>query len=214
MNSRTGSDVSEHRSDKSVNAPAAAPVAGLRTARLILRAWRHEDLEPFAALNADPAVMEHFPGTLTRAASDAAAAHIRAELAERGFGLWAVEVPGEAEFVGFTGLSVVRFDAPFTRAAQPSEVIEVGWRIARAHWGRGYAPEAAQAALRYGFEALGLGEIVAFTAIGNTRSRRVMEKLGMTHEPADDFEHPNLAPAHPLRRHVLYRATARRRPHR
>jgi RimJ/RimL family protein N-acetyltransferase len=203
------------RFDVSENVPV------LRTARLILRPWRDADLESFAALNADPAVMEHFPATLSRAESDAAAARIRAELSERGFGLWAVEAPGVAPFVGFTGLSVVRFDAPFTRAAEqaraqaprsgarseakPSEVIETGWRLACAYWGRGYAPEAARAALAFGFERLGLAEIVSFTAVGNVRSRRVMEKIGMAHDPAGDFEHPALPPGHRLRRHVLYR---------
>ena len=181
----------------------------------MLRDWRDEDLAPFAALNADPQVMEHLPSVLSRVESDALAARIRAELAERGFGLWAVEAPGVASFVGFTGLAVPRFDAQFTgkRSAQrghgPSgvseECVEIGWRIAREHWGRGYATEAALAVLRFGFERLGLAEIVAFTAVGNARSRRVMEKLGMTHEPADDFDHPALAPGHPLRRHVLYR---------
>jgi RimJ/RimL family protein N-acetyltransferase len=190
-------------------------VPALRTTRLILREWHDTDLAPFAALNADPAVMEHFPGTLSRAESDAAAARIRAEMTERGFGLWAVEVPGVAPFVGFTGLSVPRFEAHFTgkRSAQrgPSrsgvirDCVEVGWRIAREHWGRGYAPEAAHAAVAFGFERLGLPELVSFTAAGNSRSRRVMEKLGMTHDAAEDFEHPALAPGHPLRWHVLYR---------
>jgi RimJ/RimL family protein N-acetyltransferase len=182
---------------------------------LRLRGWWDEDLAPFAALNADPVVMEHLPSVLSRAESDAFAARIRAELAERGFGLWALEVPGVAPFVGFTGLAVPRFDAHFTgkRSAQrgrsPSgvveECVEIGWRLAREHWGRGYATEAASRALSFGFERLGLAEIVSFTAVGNTRSRRVMEKLGMTHDPADDFDHPALAPGHPLRRHVLYR---------
>ena len=171
----------------------------LRTERLLLRAWRDEDLAPFAALNADPAVMEYFPAVLSRPESDAAAAHIRAELAERGFGLWAVEAPGVAPFIGFTGLAVPRFEAHFTPC------VEMGWRLARAHWGRGYAPEAARAALAHGFGALGLDEIVSFTVVGNARSRRVMEKLGMTHAPADDFDHPSLPPGHRLRRHVLYR---------
>jgi RimJ/RimL family protein N-acetyltransferase len=192
-------------------------VPDLRTERLVLRGWREEDLAAFAALNADPVVMEHFPGTLSRAESDAFAARVRGEMAERGFGLWAVEVPGVAPFIGFTGLSVVRFDAPFTRSARQaprsgarsepkaSGVVEVGWRLARAHWGRGYATEAARAALAHGFGALGLDEIVSFTAVGNARSRRVMEKLGMTHDPAEDFDHPSLAPGHRLRRHVLYR---------
>jgi RimJ/RimL family protein N-acetyltransferase len=150
-------------------------------------------------MSADPAVMEHFPSTLSRAESDAVAARIRAALAERGFGLWALEVPGVAPFAGFTGLSVPPFDAHFTPC------VEVGWRLAREHWGRGYASEGASRALAHGFESLGLDEIVSFTAAGNTRSRRVMERIGMTHDPADDFEHPNLAPGHPLRRHVLYR---------
>jgi RimJ/RimL family protein N-acetyltransferase len=129
---------------------------------------------------------------------------MRSELAERGFGLWAVEVPGVAPFIGFTGLSVPHFEAPFTPC------VEIGWRLAREHWGCGYAPEAARAALSFGFERLGLAEIVAFTAAGNARSRRVMEKIGMTHDPADDFEHPSLPAGHRLRRHVLYRALATR----
>ena len=190
-----------------------APAPTLRTARLILRPWRDEDLAPFAALNADPAVMEHFPAPLSRAESDAFAAQVRREMDERGFGLWAVEAPGVAPFVGFTGLAVPRFDAHFTPC------VEIGWRLAHAHWGRGYAPEAARAVLEHGFQQLGLDEIVSFTAAGNLRSRRVMEKLGMTHDPADDFDHPSLAPGHPLRRHVLYRvrpagrrATVRRIP--
>jgi RimJ/RimL family protein N-acetyltransferase len=165
----------------------------------VLRDWRDEDLAPFAALNANPQVMEHLPSVLLRVESDALAARIRAELAERGFGLWALEVPGAAPFVGFTGLSVPRFSAHIT------PFVEIGWRIAREHWGRGYATEAARASLSFGFERLALAEIVAFTAAGNTRSRRVMEKLGMTYDPADDFDHPGLAPGHPLRRHVLYR---------
>jgi len=150
-------------------------------------------------MSADPVVMEHFPSTLTRAESDAAAARIRAEMAERGFGLWAVEAPGVAPFVGFTGLAVPRFEAHFTPC------VEVGWRVAREYWGRGFASEAARATLAHGFESLGLDQIVSFTAVGNARSRRVMEKIGMTRDPADDFEHPSLAPGHPLRRHVLYR---------
>jgi ribosomal-protein-alanine N-acetyltransferase len=143
--------------------------------------------------------MEFFPATLSPAESDAFAARIRAELGERGFGLWAVEVPGEAAFIGFTGLAVPRFAAHFTPC------VEIGWRIAKEFWGRGYAPEAAGKALDHGFAAVGLDEIVSFTSVGNLRSRRVMEKLRMTHDPAEDFDHPSLAPGSPLRRHVLYR---------
>ena len=174
-------------------------VSTLQTERLILRDWRDEDLEPFAALNADPAVMEWFPAVLSRAESDAAAERIRAELAERGFGLGAVEAPGVAPFLGFAGLSVPRFEAHF------APCVEIGWRLARAHWGRGYAAEAARAALAFGLERLALPEIVSFTAVGNAKSRRVMEKLGMTHDAAGDFDHPSLPPSHRLRRHVLYR---------
>jgi RimJ/RimL family protein N-acetyltransferase len=182
----------DRRIDPATSLPA-------RTKRLVLRPWRDDDLGPFAALNADLLVMEYFPSALTRAESDALAARIRADTAERGFGLWAVEAPGVASFVGFTGLSMPDFRAPFTPC------VEIGWRLAREHWGRGFASEAARAALAYGFESLRLDEIVSFTSVGNERSRRVMERIGMTHDPADDFEHPSLVPGHPLRRHVLYR---------
>jgi ribosomal-protein-alanine N-acetyltransferase len=174
----------------------------LTTERLVLRPWRDADRPPFAALNADPAVMEHFPGTLERAESDAFADGIMRHFERHGFGLWAVEVPGEAPFVGFVGLSVPRFDAHFTPA------VEIGWRLRRASWDRGYATEAAAAALEHGFDVVGLAEVVSFTAPENVRSRRVMERLGMTHDPADDFDHPSLPPGHRLRRHVLYRLTA------
>ncbi len=171
----------------------------LRTPRLLLRQWREEDLAPFAALNDDPAVMEHFPARIPRAASDTILGRSRAQFEERGFGLWAVEVPGRADFIGFTGLTVPRFTAHFTPC------VEVGWRLARAHWGQGYATEAASAALRHGFETVGLAEIVSFTVPANERSRRVMEKLGMQRAPEDDFDNPGLPEGSPLRRHVLYR---------
>lgn len=170
----------------------------LRTERLLLRQWRDEDLEPFAALNGDAETMRYFPAPLTRAESDAFAQRIRARIEEHGWGLWAVEVEHGAPFVGFVGLSVPSFDAHFTPA------VEVGWRLARAHWGRGYATEAARAAVAYGFGELGLEEIVSFTTQANEPSRRVMERIGMTHDPADDFDHP-LLPDWPQRRHVLYR---------
>lgn len=171
----------------------------IETPRLLLRPWRDEDLAPFAALNADPVVMAHFPATLSREESDAVAARIRRGFEERGWGLWAVAVPGEVDFAGFVGLSVPAFSAHFTPC------VEIGWRLARAFQGRGIATEAARAALRYGFETVGLQEIVSFTATVNEPSRRVMEKLGMRRDPAEDFDHPVLPEGHRLRRHVLYR---------
>lgn len=177
----------------------------LATARLRLRPWRDDDLPAFAALNVDPDVMAHLPGPLDRAASDAMAGRIREHFRRRGFGFWAVEVPGVAPFAGFVGLAIPRFEAHFTPC------IEIGWRLARDHWGRGYATEAARAALDFGFRELDLAEVVAFTVPANLRSRAVMERLGMARSPADDFDHPALPGGSPLRRHVLYRA---RRPER
>jgi RimJ/RimL family protein N-acetyltransferase len=180
-------------------------IATLQTSRLRLRPWRDEDLDPFAELNADPRVMEFFPSTLDRGESDALVLRIRDHFARRGFGQWAVEVPGVADFIGFVGLSVPRFEANFTPC------VEIGWRLAREHWGQGYATEAARAALEFGFRDLALEEIVSFTTTANLRSRAVMERIGMTRTPADDFDHPAIPEGHPLRRHVLYRA---RRPDR
>lgn len=168
----------------------------LRTDRLVLRRWREDDREPFAVLNADPLVMEHFPQPLTRAQSDALVDRIEAGFDEHGFGLWAVEADGA--FVGFTGLSVPAFEAPFL----PS--VEVGWRLARSAWGRGWATEAAAAALAVAFGPLCLPEVVSFTAVENARSEAVMQRLGMTR--VGEFEHPRLPQHHRLRRHVLYRA--------
>ena len=180
-----------------------ATIPTLATDRLVLRPWHDSDLAPFAALNADPEVMEHFPATLTAAEAAALAADIREDMVERGFGWWAAEVPGVAPFIGFIGLSVPDFGAHFLPPGQ--RVVEVGWRLARAHWGRGYATEGARECLRFGFEDLGLAEIVAFTATPNARSEAVMQRLGMTRDPADDFDHPKLPPGHRLSRHVLYR---------
>ena len=174
----------------------------LRTRRLLLRPWRESDREPFAALNADPIVMEHFPSTLTRDESDLLVDRILQRWRTGRPSLWAVEVPGGAEFIGFTGLLEPSFEAHF------SPCVEVGWRLAAAHWGHGYATEAAQAALHHGFNTLGLTQIVSFTSSANIRSQRVMTKLGMTHDPDDDFDHPGLAEHSPLRRHVLYRIDA------
>nr|WP_309691547.1 GNAT family N-acetyltransferase [Armatimonas sp.] len=171
----------------------------IETNRLLLRRWRPSDRAPFAALNADPRVMECFPSTLATAESDAMVDRIEAHFAEKGFGLWAVEVPRLAEFIGFIGLSTPRFSAHFTPC------VEIGWRLACEHWGYGYATEGAKAALGYGFNTIKLPEIVAMTAVGNQRSRRVMEKLGMTHNPADNFDHPLLPVGLPITPHVLYR---------
>jgi RimJ/RimL family protein N-acetyltransferase len=153
-------------------------------------------------LNADPEVMRWFPSRLTREQSDAFAAFARSGIEERGWGLWALEVVDADAFVGFVGLNVPTFEAPFMPA------VEIGWRLLRPAWGKGYATEAARAAAAFGFDALGLDGIVSFTAVGNERSRRVMERLGMMHDPAEDFDHPRLADGDPLRRHVLYRLPA------
>ena len=176
-------------------------LAPIRTQRLLLREWSDADLVPFGEMNADPAVIEYFPNTLSREQSDAAAARIRQQATERGFGLYAIEVPDRAPFVGFVGLMAPTFQAHFTPC------VEIGWRLARAHWRHGYATEGARAALRVGFEHLGLGEIVSMTVPDNVRSRRVMEKLGMTRDPAGDFDHPRVPEGNPRRRHLLYRLT-------
>ena len=165
--------------------------------RLILRQWNETDLEPFAAMNADPEVMEFFPQLLTREQSLASMESLKRGIEERGWGLWAVEI--EHEFAGLTGLAEPKFEAHFTPC------IEIGWRFQRRFWGRGYALEAARVALRFAFERLCLGEVVAFTAQLNERSQRLMRRLGMTHSAGNDFEHPVLPAGHPLRRHVLYR---------
>jgi RimJ/RimL family protein N-acetyltransferase len=174
----------------------------LRTDRLLLRTWRPEDREPFARMNADPEVMEYFVSPLTREQSDAFVDRIEAGFAEHGFGPWAVEHQETGAFIGFAGLLHQTFEAAFTPA------FEIGYRLARPAWGRGYATEAAREAVRYGFERAGLAEIVSMTATGNLRSRAVMRKLGMNHDPADDFDHPRVPGGHPLQRHVLYRLTA------
>jgi RimJ/RimL family protein N-acetyltransferase len=177
----------------------------LRTARLRLRRWRTADRIPFAALNADPRVMEFFPALLSRAQSDQLATRIEQHFERHGFGLWAVEIPRVASFAGFIGLSVPAFDAHFTPC------VEIGWRLSAEHWHSGYATEGARAVLAFGLETLTLSEIVSFTVPANQRSRRVMERIGMARDPADDFEHPGLPAGHPLRRHVLYRITRQTR---
>jgi RimJ/RimL family protein N-acetyltransferase len=169
----------------------------IETARLILRPWQDSDLPPFAEQNADPVVMRYLVGPLTRERSDAYVAQAVMHLAETGYCKWAVEAPGVAAFIGAVGLSRVKFKAPFTPA------VEVSWRLHRHYWGRGYATEAARAAIEDGFTRVGLQEIVALTTLGNTASQRVMERLGMTR--TIEFDHPAVAENSPLRRHILYR---------
>jgi RimJ/RimL family protein N-acetyltransferase len=174
-------------------------VATLRTDRLTLRQWRDSDRGPFAAINADPRVMEFFLAPLTRSQSDAVVDRFSAELERGGHAPWALERNADQAFIGFTGFWVPRFEAHFTPC------VEIGWRLAVAAWGRGYATEAAFAALGHAFGTRGLDELVSFTPVANERSIRVMERIGMTHDPADDFDHPSFPVGHPLRRHVLYR---------
>jgi RimJ/RimL family protein N-acetyltransferase len=167
------------------------------TSRLLLRQWREDDREPFAALNADALVMEHFPGLLTRDQSDAMMDRCVEQIRCDGYGLWAVEVRTSGEFIGFVGLAVPIWEAPFTPCT------EVGWRLARSAWGHGYASEAAIAALATAFGPVELDEVVSFTTTRNLRSQHVMQRIGMTRDPSEDFDHPRVARG-PLRRHVLY----------
>jgi RimJ/RimL family protein N-acetyltransferase len=178
-------------------------VVELETSRLRLRAWRPQDRQPFAALNADPVVMEHFPATLTRARSDASVDGFVDHLDRHGYGLWATERKDTGAFIGYIGLNAEPgFEAPFL----PGH--EVGWRLACEHWGAGFAPEGARAALEFAFDDLSLDEVLSWTAVGNRNSRRVMDKIGLVHQPDEDFDHPNLPAGHRLSRHVLYRITA------
>ena len=174
----------------------------LASSRIRLRRWCDDDREAFAAMNADPRVMEFFKSRLDRLESDAMVDRIQNHFDEYGFGLWAIQVPGVAPFIGFTGLAWARFNARFT----PS--VEVGWRLAYQYWGYGYATDAARMALGYGFDTLALPEVVSFTSAINDRSRRVMERLGMRRDAADDFDYPSFPEGHPLRPHVLYRLSS------
>jgi ribosomal-protein-alanine N-acetyltransferase len=169
----------------------------VQTERLRLRRWRDEDRTPFAALNADPEVMEFFPAKLSRAESDAFIDKVEAMFDARGYGLWAVD--DTDGFIGYVGLWPAEFPAHFTPA------VEIGWRLARSAWGKGYATEAARRALEFGFDELGLSAIVSFTAVLNVRSQRVMQRIGMVRDTAGDFDHPNVPAGHRLRPHVLYR---------
>ncbi|MGW8396770.1 GNAT family N-acetyltransferase [Streptomyces lydicus] len=172
-------------------------MAELRTDRLTLRRWQDSDREPWAAMNADPEVREHLGDLLTREESDASVAQFQAEFDQRGYGWWAVEVRATGEFIGFAGLDQVEDDMPFTG-------VEIGWRLARSAWGQGYATEAARTVLAHGFDTLELPEILAVTTATNLRSQAVMRRIGMTRNPADDFDDPT-APEGPLRPNVLYR---------
>ena len=173
----------------------------LKTERLILREWSEADREPFARMNADSRVMEYLGEPMSRDRSDEVADRIEAHFQAHGFGLCAVELAESGEFIGFIGLAVPTFEAAFTPC------VEIGWRLAAEYWGAGLATEGAREIVRYAFEELGLAELVSLTAIRNERSRRVMAKLGMTHDAAENFDHPKLPAGHPLRRHVLYRLT-------
>lgn len=165
--------------------------ATLSSDRIRLRRWRDEDREAFAAMNSDARVMEFFARPLTRVESDAMADRIAKHFGEHGFGLWAIEAPGVAPFIGFAGLTWARFSAPFTPC------VEVGWRLALEYWGYGYATEAARLAVGHGFGALALSEVVSFTSATNQRSRAVMERLGMRRDPAEDFDYPSFPEGHP-----------------
>ena len=176
----------------------------LRTNRLVLRRWLSDDLPLLAAINSDPDVMEHFPELLDEAETTRFIEDLEAHFEQHGFGLWALQHRLTGEVIGFAGLSVPTFEAHFTPA------VEVGWRLAKHHWGNGYVTEAARAALAYGFETADLEEIVSMAVTANIRSTKVMERLGMTSDPEDDFDHPRLAEDSPLRRHVLYRMSSDR----
>lgn len=174
----------------------------IETPRLILRTWKDSDIEPFAAMNQDPEVMKFFPAILSPEESDSLINRQRQRFKEHGFCCYAVELKSTGEFIGFVGLAIPLFEAPFMPA------VEIGWRIAKAYWNQGYATEAAKYVLNHAFNDLNLSEVVSFTAVQNLTSRRVMEKIGMTHSPNDDFDHPRLPEGHPLRQHVLYRIRA------
>ncbi|UFH49815.1 GNAT family N-acetyltransferase [Pseudomonas sp. KNUC1026] len=175
------------------------PILELRSPRLRLRQWRDADLDAFSAMCADEQVMRHLPALLSRLESAALIGRIRGHFNEYGYGLWALEHHDSGAFIGLTGLLQVSFDAPFAPA------VEIGWRLAREHWGLGYASEAAVACLSAAFGKLELDEVVSFTAHSNLPSEKVMQALGMVHDPEGDFDHPGLPEGHPLRRHLLYR---------
>ncbi len=171
----------------------------IETDRLILRKWQEEDFLPFYNINSCPNVCEFLKGILSREESDALAGRIITQMQQNSFGLYAVDLKDSGEFIGFTGLNIPSFEAHFMPA------IEIGWRLAYKHWGKGYATEGAKAVIDYAFNEIGLKKIVSFTAVSNLRSRNVMQKIGMSCDKKDDFHHPLLSADHPLSKHVLYR---------
>lgn len=171
----------------------------IQTSRLVLRRWKDRDRDPFAEMNSDPKVMEFMPSCLSRVESDLLMDKIDEHFREHSFGLYAVELREERQFIGYVGLAIPTFEAHFTPC------VEIGWRLAASTWGLGLATEGARAVVQEAFEKLGLKGLVSFTVPANIRSRRVMEKLGMSHDPGEDFDHPGLPDGHPLRHHVLYR---------
>ncbi len=171
----------------------------IKTDRLILRPWHEGDLQTFAELNADTRVMEHFPSIRTFKETVKEYESIQEHFKTHGYGWWAVSEKDKTKFIGFIGLRYIDFPAPFTPA------IEVAWRLKFDYWGKGYATEGAIASLDYGFKVLKLPEIISFTSVSNIRSQAVMERIGMHHDPKDDFNHPKLSNEHKLSRHVLYR---------
>lgn len=176
----------------------------LTTERLILRTWKTSDIPLMAAISSDPLVMEHFPSTQDLAATQALIDNINQHYMKFGYSLYAVEKKDTHEFIGFVGLNQPSFEIPhFTPKSLP--IVEIGWRLSSKNWGKGYATEAAKAVLYYALKELKLKEIISFTVVANIKSRHVMEKIGLHHSAADDFDHPKLADNSPLKRHVLYR---------
>ena len=188
-----------HKQNHNCYSCERAIMTELTTKRLILRRWKESDRLPFSQLNSDPRVMEFMPALLSPEESGLLIGCIESHIQEHGFGLYAAELRQDHSFIGFIGLAIPAFQAAFT------PWVEIGWRLSSDHWGRGLATEGARAVIHYAFTALGIESLVSFTVPANIRSRRVMEKLGMTHHPADDFDHPRLPEGHPMRRHVLYR---------
>lgn len=172
----------------------------LNTDRLILRQWTEKDFEPFAKICGDKEVMEFFPSTLTEEESNNMGHRIKSLIEERGWGFWAIEIPNKESFIGFVGLHTPKVSLPF------SPCVEIGWRLSKTHWGKGYATEAAKESLKFAFTTLNLDEVVSFAAIANVRSQAVMQKIGMS-DTGRNFMHPDIESTHPQCEHVLYKIT-------